>query len=377
MVDVRALTDVEVRDRTYLSGTLHDQAFMSEPLVLDFTTKDANTDDLPLVSRILAAYRYATSVFDGHGDSMWDVISEYSEDVQQTLQNGSIEVNTSILRHPANHNLLFGYDETNALHHQQHLKRDEKANEVWARRILHRLVKLTEAVGALRIWNPERPAYLDVTIEDILTRLDEAFGFKIEFPNPYPGEYGLKTSRGIVDHRTIIALYCAWRLTTLVNRTSSVLEIGAGVGRVAYYARKFGIVDYTIVDLPHTNAAQANFLGRVLDPSLLVLANEEDDKTKRDRIRIVGPHWFFSNSDRFDIVLNCDSLTEIDRLTAAAYLGEIAHRTATFVSINHEANDFKVCDLLVSARATPLCHLCFPFWLRPGYAEEIYFFKQG
>ena len=78
--------------------------------------------------------------------------------------------------------------------------------------------------------------------------------------------------------------------------------------------------DYTIVDLPLTNVAQANFLGRVLDPSLLVLSDESHGAPQNDRIRIFGPSWFDSSVEVFDVALNADSITEMDCRHATAYL---------------------------------------------------------
>ncbi len=54
-----------------------------------------------------------------------------------------------------------------------------------------------------------------------------------------------------------------------------VLEIGAGLGRTAYYAWRAGIRHYTIVDVPLTAVAQADFLGRTLGPEALTLAGED------------------------------------------------------------------------------------------------------
>ncbi len=114
---------------------------------------------------------------------------------------------------------------------------------------------------------PEATPDLNVrntTIETLLSALDDKFGFRVDFPNPYPFEFGIATSRGIVGHRTLHALYQAWRLHQISNAGAQtrVLEIGAGLRKVAYYARKFGISDYTIIDTPLTNAAQPRVLGR-------------------------------------------------------------------------------------------------------------------
>jgi putative sugar O-methyltransferase len=346
-----------------------------------FSTGSAFTDDTELVSRILSAYKYAVSAFDGHGDSMWADIARRSDGLHSELLKGQIDAVAGQLRYPVTNDLLLGFDETNKTHYSAHKARDKPAREAWGRLIHYRLIRLAEALSAIRVWYPESPHLdlnsRDISIEFLFKALDEKFGFEVDFPNPYPGEFGLKTTRGIVDHRALFAIYQAWRLSTFASKNgrTRVLEIGAGTGRTAYYARKFGLFDYTIVDLPLANVAQANFLGRLLDPSLLVLSNEEDDASRYDRIRIFGPRWFSESSERFDVVLNADSLTEIDRTQAAAYFMTIARRADVFVSINHEVNSFRVCDLPLLA-GIPTRFSKYPFWLRDGYVEELFFFRQ-
>jgi hypothetical protein len=251
----------------------------------------------------------------------------------------------------------------------------------WAnitRRSADALVRLAEAVGAVHLRNPEA-AWLnvrDISVEAIFKLLDEKLGFGVDFPNPYPGEFGLKTSRGTIDHRALQAVYQAWRLSTFADKSDTrILEIGAGVGRTAYYARKLGLLDYTIVDIPLVNAAQANFLGRVIDPSLLVLSNEDDDASRHDKVRIFGPRWFLNSPERFDIAFNADSITEVDCNQAVDYFRKIARHAGVFVSINHEVNSFRAGDLPTLA-GIPMHFSRYPYWLRDGYVEEVFFFHE-
>jgi hypothetical protein len=179
---------------------------------------------------------------------------------------------------------------------------------------------------------------------------------------------GLITSRGIVSYRALQAIYQAWRITPLAGTKPDVhvLEIGAGLGRTAYYAWRAGIRNYTIVDVPLTAVAQADFLGRTLGPDALTLAGEETGGP----IRIYGPDWFQSSTERFDLALNVDSLTEMDLETALDYLRALAHCTRRFVSINHEQNEWRFADLLHIA-SVACTNLRFPYWMRDGYTEDI------
>lgn len=241
------------------------------------------------------------------------------------------------------------------------------------------MIRLAEAVGAVPVWlqSSNRPDNRDLRLEALLDKLDESLGFQIDFPNPYPGEFGLKSSRGLVNHRAVFAIYQAWRLSTWAsgNDQTRILEIGAGSGRTAYYARKLGLRDYTIVDLPLTNVAQANFLGRALHPSLIVLSDESHDASQNDRIRIFGPSWFDDTAEVFDVTLNADSITEMDCRRATAYFDKLTRHANVFVSINHEVNSFSAKDLPAFA-GVPYKPLRSPYWLDDGYVEETFMFRN-
>jgi hypothetical protein len=103
------------------------------------------------------------------------------------------------------------------------------------------------------------------------------------------------------------AIYQAWRIFSLVegNIEVRVAEIGAGIGRTALYAKKLGVRDYTIVDLPISAVAQANFLSRALGADEVCLFGED-----RRGVRILPPAAFLDGSDHYDIVVNVDSLAK-------------------------------------------------------------------
>jgi putative sugar O-methyltransferase len=160
-------------------------------------------------------------------------------------------------------------------------------------------------------------------------------------------------------------------MASLVDGTGSrVVEIGAGTGRTAFYVRHFGITDYTIIDLPITNVVQANFLSRVLDYKTVALFGEEED---RSQIRILPSTAFFRSDDKYDLVVNVDSLTEMSVETARSYCLAIKNRTQKFLSINHEANDFTVRNIC-SETGFPKGSR-HPYWLRRGYVQELFSFS--
>lgn len=162
--------------------------------------------------------------------------------------------------------------------------------------------------------------------------------------------------------------YYAHRAHQLVaHRTKpQVLEIGAGLGYSAHYAHQMGLRDYTIMDLPMTNVAQAYFLGRMLGPDRVVL--EGESQTRADTIKIRTPP-LLASPHSFDLVINADSLTEVGATLAFEYVRRIFDMSEMLLSINHEANQYCVAQLFDGSDDVEIER--FPFWLRNGYVEEI------
>jgi hypothetical protein len=72
----------------------------------------------------------------------------------------------------------------------------------------------------------------------------------------------------------------------------------------------------------------------------------------------------------YDLILNADSMTEMDLDTAKLYWKQIKSSTSTFLSINHEANALRVQDLIAADLASIDVNRC-PYWMRRGYVEEV------
>jgi hypothetical protein len=295
---------------------------------------------------------------------MWDVIAGKNADVQDALARGQIEHLQCLLRNPGTTDLFYGFENlARSLNPEQP---GQEPHGVWA---YHNLLFLAEATGVKRRWNPEIPAPISSlpTVDQLLALIDEGVGRRVEFPNPFPGEIGLVTSRGIISYRAIQAIYQAWRVYKLVkgNGNARIVEVGAGLGRTAFYAAKFGLRNYTIVDLPLTSVAQGYFLGRTLGPDAITLFKEG-----RSGIAILPPSAFLSSDNRYDLVLNADSLTELNREDASAYCAAFRDRADIFLSINHEVNPFTVRELYAAIAEPPISRT--PYWMRAGYVEETF-----
>jgi hypothetical protein len=159
-------------------------------------------------------------------------------------------------------------------------------------------------------------------------------------------------------------------LRQLLPRGGRVGEIGAGLGRVAYYARCLGIADYTIVDVPIVN---------VIGPDRIVLCGEA--RPHDTSSVVIAPAQSFGDASlgSFDLVLNQDSLPELGPTVAADYVRKIRGCAQRFLSINHEAETaisassrHQVVHRVVDEVGGHRTIHRFPYWLRTGYVEELF-----
>jgi len=321
-----------------------------------------------LVERLLASYRRTFKK--AHYGSMWGTIFEQNHlPIHQVFMAGSVAEAERILRDPATTQLHHGFDTTVADFTKRLMASEATARDL-AKTCKMKLLTLGDALGVTSVDNPEsycaypEPAPAPET-DELLDRIERALGFRIDFPNPFPNEFGLATKRGIAGYRAINALYQAYRIKTLVARIRNprILEIGGGTGRTAYYAHKLGFKNYSIVDLPFTAISQGYFLGRTLGPASIAV---DGDPETSDTVKLYAPETFFASRERYDLIVNVDSLTEMGWETASAYWKAIRSRAARFLSINHESNEFTVRQLPGFAPQTR-----YPYWMRRGYVEEL------
>lgn len=338
------------------------------------TAEPPSFDDRRLTERLLEAYRLADAEGQAKGASMWtDFFRELHGELHETFMRGDAAAAQAILRDPGKTNLFYGFDS---------LSRDllrfassERWREANALAIADSILRLAEMAGARRHPNAEalangygKPEEIDAG--DWLEPIEAALGATLSFPTPFPDEHGLVTRRGVVSYRPVQAIYQAMRIRQMTAGIAdpAVLEIGGGLGRTAFYARALGVSDYTIVDLPMTSLAQGSYLGRVLGEDEVALLGETDGEASR-RVKLLSPAAFHAGSRRYDLIVNCDSLTEMSHEAAAAYVDAVLARADAFLSINHEFNPFTVRELLAERRLPgPVTRL--PYFMRNGYVEE-------
>jgi hypothetical protein len=232
-------------------------------------------------------------------------------------------------------------------------------------------------MGALRCENPESGVqkYASIPLDSLLEAIDQRLGVRLRFPNPFPDEFGLRSARGVIGVRAVHAIYQAWRIRELLRGIPNprVVEIGGGLGRTAFYSLLLGVEDYTIIDLPFTAVAQGYFLMRTLGSENVSLHRESE--APGSKIKLLQPSAFFEGADTVDLVVNVDSMTEVDRETADRYWRQIKRRSTKFLSINQEGNPFTVREIAEADNVGVASSQRYPYALRKGYVEELFLFR--
>lgn len=354
-----------------LDYILKEKYYSPRPKAIGGCVAGSLDKNMEYVKRIVNAYQLAASEQLTLKNSMWSMFFEQRhKDVHEVFLKGDLNSAADILQNPGSTDLFWGFD----ILCRNSMPAILSDMDGYADAVLFGLIRLTEAMGGLRIYYPETsstPRSLPDEIDHILKLLDKKFGSTVTFSNPFPGECGLLTSRGVLTYRDVQAIYQAWRIKQLVRNIPNprVLEIGAGLGRTAYYARQLGILDYSIVDIPFTCLSSGYYLIQTLGADNVLLFGEKSEEFS-NKAKVFPPSHFLNQNHTFDLIMNTDSMTEMDPSVARSYLEKIASNTKTFLSINHEFNPFTV-QGLVEEDNRVLSIDRKPYWMRPGYVEEL------
>ena len=235
-----------------------------------------------------------------------------------------------------------------------------KSNLAFTTKVVHcaydRLVRVAEMFDIIPIFSPEEYSfnnrfdeYFKISADEYLKRIMDKFGVDLS-PPKYSGDLlGMQTSYGLYNERDIVAMGIALLISQkFPDKNVKICEIGGGSGHLAYYLYKLGYEDITIVDLPTISITQMYFLSVNLG---------------KDKIKLLAPQEFTGD---YDLVVNVDSMTEMNIESATEYCDKMIDK-AFYLSINHEANSFRVADVCKMDRVSRNL-----FWLRKGYVIEEY-----
>jgi len=368
---------------------------------------------MELVKRICKAYKSSVDNETNESqDSMWiHWIKPKLNDVLMDCYNNNCEKTYYNLSKPYENMLTFGFDDH--FYKFQTFEELKKSNED----IKNSLIRLCKSLGLLRVYNPEggeRPDLynINIDIEDILLKLDEYFGFNIDFPDifvkdarynwlaylncnkdleaagittekdvnyhfnkygryenrKYNSDLGIFTSRGVIKMRSVHSLYFISRIKETLKDNiinSTILEIGAGTGRNSYYCKKLGVKKYIIIDLPSTSIMSSYYLGKTLGEENVTFYGENTN----NYCNILTTSEYINNTD-VDLVVQFDGLTEMGFSNSENYINNFYKVSPLFLSINHEANTYTVNDLYKNNKNITRIYRNLS-WYRDGYVEEL------
>ncbi len=277
-----------------------------------------------------------------------------------------------ILNDPGSTNLFYGFDSNCITLKKKPRYIDKYENSL---KVIDKILSFAEFLNIKRIDNPERyQIRKKINLNDLIDKIEQKIQINLDFKNPFPGEEGIEIKNGILCNREIQAIYQAYKIKEISKsfNNPSIVEIGGGLGRTAYYCSKFNIRNYTIVDIPVSSLCQANYLARMIGEKNVLLDNKFKIYNDENKCKIISPETYFSSNVNFDLSFNADSLTEIDVNTQKKYINSFLLRSKLFYSINHEDNLLTVSSHFNNNYESYSRNL---YWLRRGYVEEIFAFK--
>ncbi|MFM2445034.1 MAG: hypothetical protein RJB09_2220, partial [Pseudomonadota bacterium] len=150
-----------------------------------------------------------------------------------------------------------------------------------------------------------------------------------------------------------------------------ICEYGGGLGLCAMYARRLGVTDYTIFDLPISNLLAGHYLIHAIGGENVSLYGEPQ---RSDSVKVL-PYWecLHVRDRQFAATLNQDSFPEIDDSLVDAFLRDIKRSTeGVFISLNHEAFHPRTVRHFTQRVGgfRPLART--KSWIREGYVDEVF-----
>jgi len=372
-------------------------ALMHEPANahagVSFATADVQVSPrhIAIAARLMRAYRTTASqskgVFESAGVDLWTSIADKSlRQAHQIILSDNAEQLAQYLTRLGNHTTWFGGITTGVDGYSEWYDEDRAAI---AFQYFDNLLCLAEALGVLPFEAPEqrkagnwgKNVQLDPNL--VAEALSDHLRIDIIPPQDIIPVVGLKLEDGILHYRHINALYMAARIRDLTRPLDPICEYGGGLGLVAFYLHRMGWRDATLFDLPITNVMSGFFLIGALGDEAVCL---EGETPRRGAIKIRA-YWNCLDTPRrhFRLSANQDSFPEISADIVKLYLKQIERHTSEyFLHINQEVQQ-SISDTirllgvpgLIAAETTMQRIYRGPYWLRRGYAEELYRMQPG
>lgn len=362
---------------TASSRLMHSPAFARVAPCWILDPDDADRRSIEAAQRVVDAYHCCQREQSAPAPGMWDSIARRHRDFLTALEGGEVcEVRASLAR-LFQSDLIWGLGRFHEDMAPQ-IRANPNRNRIQIQ-FSDLLVSFAEAVGAASVTcveqDPKRHARpLDIDLDTLFAEIESRTGLRLDFP-PVGGAYGCMLGERRLAADSLVHGYSLWKI--LGHGGGDIAEIGGGYGGLAALAAlNLPTGQYSIFDLPWVNAIQGYFLIMALPPGRVRLFGESLGSIE------VLPFWrFFQLPDRsVDLVVNTDSLPEIGRATAEAYVATISRVARTgFFSINQEAqasgagfeSQVRVGEL-IERHGGMIRRDRARSWLRSGYVEEFF-----
>jgi hypothetical protein len=305
---------------------------------------------------------------------MWTETSKHHAAFSAALEGRDVEAVSNSLLNVCNTPLAIGF-ENSTLASKDH-KLFLELN------VIDKFLALAESLGCLPVQCPEQGTwgYRSLEVDTLYAEIQARIPFDLAAPKAGGGGYGLRIKDGVLTERNLQAISAALRVHRLLEGAPRkvVAEIGGGIGGLTYYMAKAGMDSTYLFDLPIVSIVQGYFLMKSYGPDQVCLWGEGADQA---RIKLF-PWWVFETmpENLFTLVVNQDSMPEIDKEISQNYLRLIKEKTTDyFLSINQEGRAPDINNRPQSV-IYELVYAVGGFrrlsreldWMREGYVAETY-----
>ena len=342
--------------------------------------------DVEIAERLLAAYRAATAqdptADPAKATDIWTELHARSRSFTSVLDSNDPRRLARYLCNASRHDAMHGISQGDFEYAR--ITRDRAYREFHALVTQDKLVSLAEGVGALPVENPEQGTYgrsLHIDPSQLVEAVEARLGIDITPPDIDGCLLKLCAGARSFNEKDLSAVYtaCLSRNALPGADQTRVCEIGGGAGRLAYWSHRLGMTSYTIVDLPRVNLLQGYYLLRTLPADRVLLFGEEGATELFDGIRVLPAQAIEDHAHDYDVVVNQDSLPEMDSETVRQYLRWIKGCSRRLLSINQENKPpyskglahVSVPETIEEVGGYRLSQR-FPYWMRKGYVTELY-----
>lgn len=301
-------------------------------LPMEFLKKDISLEDTEL-ERICAAFSKSEPV--KSKEDIWTELTEGNSHFIASLRERDFTVLRRIFSNLFHGPLLTGMAHTDVFMTSK-CPHDKNFLSI---RIRDTVLSLAEALSVKPVTSAHQTPLaeyiksINCDLENYLDRIENALGHSVSAPDVGKPPVAV-IGRHTVSPDSIRHAYIMHRIKQLGFQEQSVLvEIGGGFGNVARYAYMQGFTNYTIVDLPYAAAIQAAFLFATIGSDKVSLFGED----KGAAVKIIPADQKNSLPSNIDLIINMDSLPEINIDEAKAYLEMASSKAKYFLSINQEA----------------------------------------